>query len=81
MRVSMRDVIEEGAKDAPSIRNLLMLSSFNVAVMEFSSNWIVTSIGTIWPSLIYVLMSSPNWLPGRSCSSRSRSPALKCLKP
>lgn len=43
--------------------------------MAFSSSLIVTSIGTIRPSLMYVLIISPYWEPSRVCSALNRSPA------
>jgi hypothetical protein len=65
----------------PSIKNMVFFSVSIAFFIAFSNSWIVTSIGTIVPSLMYVLIISPNSLPGRSCSSRSKSPALRCLKP
>ena len=87
-------VRQEG--DTPSMRNLPVnflsgsLSSMvspdgedfvMASLTAFSSNAMVTSIGTMTPSLMQRWMSSPNSLPGRSCSARSRSPAERCTKP
>ncbi len=36
----------------------------------------VTSMGTIWPSRMYLLIIAPYVDPGRFCSARRRSPAV-----
>lgn len=72
----------------PSIKNLLAgivacsvaslpspASELMAARMAFSSNLIVTSIGTILPSLMCSLIMAPNSDPSRFCSARRRSPA------
>ena len=67
----------------PSTRNLPQSSfhpspvvlSIRIACIAFSSNFIVTCIGTIVPSRIYVLIRSPYCEPLRFCSARRRSPA------
>jgi hypothetical protein len=68
--------------DIPSIKNNpFLFPSAILLFIAFSNSCTVTSMGTIVPSLMYVLIISPNSLPGRSCSSRSKSPAERCLKP
>lgn len=51
------------------------------ADMAFERRATVISIGTMIPSLMLCLIRSPYWLPSRSCSSRSRSPAERWTKP
>ena len=72
----------------PSTKNLPQSSShpspvvlsFRIACIAFSSNFIVTCIGTIVPSRIYVLIRSPYCEPLRFCSARRRSPARERKK-
>lgn len=78
----VRGVFLWGGVDGPSIRNFPWpFFSFVCSCMAFSRSWTVTSMGTIWPLWMCSLIMLPNSLFGRSCSARSRSPALKCLKP
>jgi len=51
--------------------------SFNTAPIAFSNNLIVTSIGTIVPSRMHVLIKFPYSDPWRFCSARKRSPAVR----